>query len=236
MSTFQRRGHTRKSASGKVVRVAEHQVTRDSRAPFVGSGLTGSISRNAVSASQYTVTHEHPVHLDTTGELAEKRQHSSLVPNARCPVCNAVVFYFCNSYGSGVFFDQIGKPWPKHPCTDLAYVRNKTGEAIEPVIRNQALDVYRDIFSGQTIILRVAERSRYGLTTGFTLVDPIRPEGTLVWETREPAPRESIGVGQIVYIEGNYLSCLDGIDSEPRIYFGGFRELSHQVNLQRAID
>lgn len=216
--------------------MAEHQVTRDSRAPFIGTGLTGSISRNTGSASQYTVVQQHPVHLDTTGELAEKKLHSSLVPNARCPVCNAVVFYFCNSYGSSVFFDQIGKPWPKHPCTDLAYVRNKTGQIIEPLIREKALDVYRDIFSGQTIVLRVAERMRYGLTTGFTLVDPIRPGDSLVWETREPAPLESIGVGQIVFIEGSYLTCLDGIDFEPRIYFGAFRELSHHVNLERTID
>lgn len=38
-------------------------------------------------------------------------------PNARCPVCHADVFYYCNQFGSSVFFDQLGPPWPKHPCT-----------------------------------------------------------------------------------------------------------------------
>ena len=39
-------------------------------------------------------------------------------PNARCPVCNARVFYFESRYGGRVFFDELGWPWPKHPCTD----------------------------------------------------------------------------------------------------------------------
>lgn len=39
-------------------------------------------------------------------------------PNARCPVCSAPVFYYENDSGSRVFFDDLGPPWPKHPCTD----------------------------------------------------------------------------------------------------------------------
>lgn len=40
-------------------------------------------------------------------------------PNALCPVCGAAVFFFQSSYGGRVFFDELGPPWPKHPCTDL---------------------------------------------------------------------------------------------------------------------
>lgn len=39
-------------------------------------------------------------------------------PNAVCPVCAASVFYYQNDRGSRVFFDDLGPPWPKHPCTD----------------------------------------------------------------------------------------------------------------------
>lgn len=39
-------------------------------------------------------------------------------PNALCPVCGASVFYYQNKSGSRVFFDDLGWPWPKHPCTD----------------------------------------------------------------------------------------------------------------------
>jgi hypothetical protein len=39
-------------------------------------------------------------------------------PNAYCPVCGAPVFFYQNENGSRVFFDELGPPWPKHPCTD----------------------------------------------------------------------------------------------------------------------
>lgn len=39
-------------------------------------------------------------------------------PNARCPVCGAPVFFYRSPDGGRVFFDEIGPPWPKHPCTD----------------------------------------------------------------------------------------------------------------------
>jgi hypothetical protein len=39
-------------------------------------------------------------------------------PNAVCPVCGASVFFYQNVHGSRVFFDNLGWPWPKHPCTD----------------------------------------------------------------------------------------------------------------------
>jgi hypothetical protein len=39
-------------------------------------------------------------------------------PNARCPVCGTAVFFYANQLGSKVYFDDLGPPWPKHPCTD----------------------------------------------------------------------------------------------------------------------
>jgi hypothetical protein len=43
---------------------------------------------------------------------------SQTIPNATCPVCGKSVFYYQNEHGSKVFFDALGPPWPKHPCTD----------------------------------------------------------------------------------------------------------------------
>lgn len=37
-------------------------------------------------------------------------------PNARCPVCNAEVFFYKSPTGGRVYFDALGVPWPKHPC------------------------------------------------------------------------------------------------------------------------
>ena len=41
-----------------------------------------------------------------------------LNPFAKCPVCGAAVFFFQDSNDGRVFFDELGPPWPKHPCTD----------------------------------------------------------------------------------------------------------------------
>lgn len=46
------------------------------------------------------------------------QKESYTVPNARCPVCKASVFFYAASNGGRVFFDELGPPWPKHPCTD----------------------------------------------------------------------------------------------------------------------
>lgn len=47
-------------------------------------------------------------------------------PNAHCPVCGAEVFFYQSPYGGRVFFDELGPPWPKHPCTDNGYTPRAT--------------------------------------------------------------------------------------------------------------
>lgn len=50
---------------------------------------------------------------------AKRRTYRSFVdPNAICPVCGAGVFFYQSPNGGRVFFDALGRPWPKHPCTD----------------------------------------------------------------------------------------------------------------------
>lgn len=39
-------------------------------------------------------------------------------PNALCPVCGKAVFFYQSPEEGRVFFDDLGWPWPKHPCTD----------------------------------------------------------------------------------------------------------------------
>jgi hypothetical protein len=46
-----------------------------------------------------------------------------LNPNARCPVCAVPVFFYANRFGSRVYFDDLGPPWPKLPCTDKPLYR-----------------------------------------------------------------------------------------------------------------
>src|ERR1035438_6996260 len=50
-------------------------------------------------------------------------------PNARCPVCGASVYFYQSPNGGRVFFDDLGPPWPKHPCTDNPIVRHHFSSA-----------------------------------------------------------------------------------------------------------
>lgn len=42
----------------------------------------------------------------------------------KCPSCHEKVFFFRCDCGSGVFFDQLGPPWPIHDC-DLSWARGR---------------------------------------------------------------------------------------------------------------
>jgi hypothetical protein len=51
--------------------------------------------------------------------IYDTRKLGFINPNARCPVCNAAVYFYQSPNGGRVFFDEIGPPWTKHPCTDI---------------------------------------------------------------------------------------------------------------------
>lgn len=53
-------------------------------------------------------------------------------PNAICPVCHSQVFFVQCENGGRVFFDELGPPWPKHPCTDNGAVPRKTNHQSVP--------------------------------------------------------------------------------------------------------
>ena len=55
-------------------------------------------------------------------------------PNARCPICGADVFFYASPFGGRVFFDSLGPPWPKHPCTDT-YLRRLPPHPVLPPAR-----------------------------------------------------------------------------------------------------
>lgn len=44
----------------------------------------------------------------------------SYTASIHCPICGDAVFLYQSQHGGRVFFDELGPPWPKHPCTDGA--------------------------------------------------------------------------------------------------------------------
>ncbi len=73
-----------------------------------------------------------PIRSTSEGELFEFpfiTYPSYVNPNARCPVCGCAVYFYQSPYGGRVFFDELGPPWPKHPCTDNPVVKQHFSSA-----------------------------------------------------------------------------------------------------------
>jgi hypothetical protein len=110
MTVFRRRGYQRTSKHG-------HQ--------YWVSGTT--VARDDWSRRSSYYTPPPPPHDGFLARYPEfrnvYRNSASFVnSNARCPVCGEIVYYYQNEHGSRVFFDELGPPWPKHPCTDSGSV------------------------------------------------------------------------------------------------------------------
>ena len=124
MTSFWRNGFWRTSVHGVEHWVDGHSVDRNDWERS-GTGTTDSLYyhalvRDARAGRSFSATYVNP--------------------NADCPVCGAPVFFYQNASGSRVFFDELGPPWPKHPCTDTSEVGNTTShhvEAVEPQKRRE---------------------------------------------------------------------------------------------------
>ncbi len=94
-----------------------------------GTGHAGRRSGNASFASYSRGNSSfygsgYPYGIPSIGDSIE----SYTIPNARCPECGEIVFYYWNSNGSSVFFDSLGLPWAKHPCTDNGPARSSSSK------------------------------------------------------------------------------------------------------------
>lgn len=104
MTTFDRSGFWRTSKNGVTHWVSGTSVHRED---------WSRISNSYTPPPRDQFLERYPEFRTT-----RRRAACYVKPNARCPVCGAAVFYYQNEHGSRVFFDELGPPWPKHPCTD----------------------------------------------------------------------------------------------------------------------
>ncbi|WP_141133898.1 hypothetical protein [Sphingopyxis indica] len=84
--------------------------------------------------------------------VAFQSRESYTDPNAHCPVCGALVFFYQSPHGGRVFFDNLGWPWPKHPCTDnpksqSTKVKTRIASLSKPFLnrRGDALKIYKTL-------------------------------------------------------------------------------------------
>lgn len=89
----------------------------------VGGGNRNGRGVSAAPATKplrpvYSEYEKHQATQTLKGYGATSYSRCFVNPNASCPVCGQPVFFYANEHGSRVFFDELGKPWTKHPCTD----------------------------------------------------------------------------------------------------------------------
>ncbi|MES0000908.1 hypothetical protein NKJ90_19220 [Mesorhizobium sp. M0051] len=152
------------------------------------------------------------------------RSHSACYvnPNARCPVCGDAVFFYANQHGSRVYFDELGQPWTKHPCTDNPRHRMSAGTGLEapPVRRPRGL--------AQELVAAARTAALFGQAGGdgagwrllIVITRDIRGERhVVVAESLDSAPvrvtfsylavAPLIGVGDFVSMKGDLISFLN---------------------------
>lgn len=132
MTRFNRRGHYRTNANGTVSWVQGHTVSRHEWSTGYGisirSELPSQVTQHWYDNSPTSHSHPlEPIPLDIWG-------NRHLTHNARCPVCGQHVFFYRNEHGSAVFFDELGPPWSKHPCTTGDLPARFLGTAPQPAL------------------------------------------------------------------------------------------------------
>lgn len=112
MTRFWRDGHYRTSSTGTVSWVDGHWVDRTD---WDRIGGYRRIFDQAPVERQHGARQQ--IARTSVRNPSREAPFSFTIPNAICPVCGAKVFFYANEHGSRVFFDELGPPWPKHPCT-----------------------------------------------------------------------------------------------------------------------
>jgi hypothetical protein len=212
MTTFWRNGFWRTSVNGVLHWVDGHDVDRSiwSRGSG-GSSHFASLLSNTRAGTSFSATFVNP--------------------NAECPVCGAAVFFYQNAAGSRVFFDELGPPWPKHPCTDNSgngRRRNRTNqERLAPYPRDteEAKSIERWLEHAGLSPLEDFH-SKYGLSpwVAYVLEGPLKQGKQKVLVLRKLSePRAAskrvyvlvkqrlsgVGRGDIVFYYKGWLSYLD---------------------------
>jgi len=156
-------------------------------------------------------------------------------PNAKCPVCGASVFFYQNQQGSRVFFDDLGPPWPKHPCTDnLKYLKSigkpESVESFLPLPRTleeigelQSYDTYAGIDrefdfghkygSGRWYSYRIDRRLKAAIGSALILSNIAGDLPVRIFVCSPRLPRALVQ-GESVFVHRKSLSYFDRIAME----------------------
>lgn len=210
MTTYRRQGHYRRGPNGQRVWVSAHNVTR-------ASGRSHTPAPRRPQIARTSPVNPRPVQIQVRPRLVHSIHWAR--PNAACPVCGQLVYFYANESGSRVYFDEIGPPWPKHPCTDIPTRTTETGRK-KPVVytagvgrRKMAQRRQRQLKTGATkvvsdlydafLVVDSTQDNRGTLLELWPLYEKTTPEG---WRTTEFV---SLEAGQLVFKREGKLSYVD---------------------------
>lgn len=85
--------------------------------PITVAGQTTKVKKKKIAAkTEYQLKHNH-----------YNDFRSFTIPNVKCKTCGLHVYYYEHPSGSRVLFDELGPPWPLHPCfVDGQNIKNKS--------------------------------------------------------------------------------------------------------------
>lgn len=113
--------------------------------------------------SLFSSTKSIPTPIRTVHGFSNQYSDSYTNPNARCPVCGASVFFYRSPSDGKVYFDELGPPWPKHPCTDNS-ISQSTGSPKKSFLGDGSNPVYRlEIIPSSTGIFQFKGQTNLGL-------------------------------------------------------------------------
>lgn len=169
--------------------------------------------------------------------------------NARCPVCSVPVFFYANAAGGRVYFDDLGPPWPKHPCTDNS--RRKpiwSGEVVTPPARRPRGEILELLKAAQNAGL--SKRQTFGRREPnewtLAVIRSVQHQGEkymveaeyLSSETQELcsffcySDVEFFSVGEFISIKGKQVSLVDRETLVPVNFTMGTRIIAAEPSPQ----
>ena len=160
------------------------------------------VERDDWDRSYYQRTDPSDYYIDRLRELRAARGATAgyVNPNAKCPECGAPVFYYQNEFGSRVFFDELGPPWPKHPCTD-----HGSTPAVGPDSISRALPTLRDS-TDRSLIARLRAAANFDPQSDFK-----HRYGTNPWRLYQVKGRYPTRAGTLIV-----LKAADGDGISPK--------------------
>lgn len=224
MTRFNRTGHHRTNQHGTIHWVRGHTVSRD------------DFTHDAAQIRNFANHRSAGAFLDKHG--AGKFGSACLViPNARCPVCQAHVFFYANKFGSRVFFDNLGPPWPKHPCTNKPNLKIDDNDFKNVRIEIRTNGLRQELFAAESIAIN--KRSRQYGQRGYDwnpiVIMNISRSGIkniIEAEFIESLSHETLNFtcystdplfndGDILSVKGNEISFVHPISLSPIIFLKG---------------